>query len=271
MEKLGTKVKNIIRYKLFRHDSTLYRYYTQLSFFLNAITLADLKKRDLPRINLLQNKVLQTQEEWEEYVKIIKHLKLPLYKAFLPKNWDSLIALSVVLDEGDRNKSVLDAGGEFYSMILPWLSLFGFKDLVCINLSIARKTKFRGILYEPGDITKTHFENDRFDYITCLSVIEHGVDLDQFFKETNRILKKGGKLILSTDYFEKKIDTKGIVAFGVPVYVFDKNSILELIKKAKKNGLELTQDVNLSCTDKTVTWDPFDLKFTYITLTFAKN
>ena len=46
-----------------------------------------------------------------------------------------------------------------------------------------------------------------FDSIICLSVIEHGFNEDLFFSQFSRILKKGGFLILSFDYWEKKINT----------------------------------------------------------------
>ena len=44
-----------------------------------------------------------------------------------------------------------------------------------------------------------------FDFITSLSVIEHGVNIQNYFKEMNRILKKDGILLTSTDYWPDKI------------------------------------------------------------------
>ena len=39
------------------------------------------------------------------------------------------------------------------------------------------------------DLEKTNFQSNMFDYITSLSVIEHGVNIQNYFKEMNRILK----------------------------------------------------------------------------------
>lgn len=50
------------------------------------------------------------------------------------------------------------------------------------------------------DLEKTNFKNNMFDYITSLSVIEHGVNIQNYFKEMNRILKKGAVLLTSSDY-----------------------------------------------------------------------
>jgi len=47
-----------------------------------------------------------------------------------------------------------------------------------------------------------------FDYITSLSVIEHGVNIQNYFKEMNRILKKGGVLLTSSDYWPDKLVNK---------------------------------------------------------------
>ena len=41
----------------------------------------------------------------------------------------------------------------------------------------------------------SEIEGESFDAITCQSVIEHGVDLEAYFREMARILKKGGHLI----------------------------------------------------------------------------
>ena len=46
-----------------------------------------------------------------------------------------------------------------------------------------------------GDITKLRFDAGTFDAVTCLSVVEHGVDLDAYFREMSRISLLGfGKL-----------------------------------------------------------------------------
>ena len=46
-----------------------------------------------------------------------------------PKNWDSLAALELILKNTDPRASIFDAGGERYSMILPWLALYGYRAI----------------------------------------------------------------------------------------------------------------------------------------------
>lgn len=93
---------------------------------------------------------------------------------------------------------MLDAGAEMYSCILPWLCLYKFRRVEGINLVFKGVTRRGPITYKYGDITHTEYDTATFDAITCLSVVEHGVDLNTYFREMSRILKPGGILITST-------------------------------------------------------------------------
>ena len=52
-----------------------------------------------------------------------------------------------------------------------------------------------------ADMDKLPFENDSFDIIFAAATIHHSSDLDKTFKELNRVLKKGGKIILINECF----------------------------------------------------------------------
>ena len=94
-----------------------------------------------------------------------------------------------------------------------------------------------------------------FDAITCLSVIEHGVNLKHYFREMSRILKPGGVLITSADYFEPKINTDEMRAYGTPVTVFSKNDIEEALLIAEQYGLRLTSPLDYACKEKVINWE----------------
>lgn len=216
-----------------------------------------------------ENMVLQTESEWEEALDEVKRLKLPPHVS-PPKSWDSLAALSCILKRTSRNAVVLDAGGEKYSQILPWLYLYGYRNLWCVNLAFERSAQWGPIRFEPGDITRTQFGPESVDVITCLSVIEHGVPLRAFFDEASRILKPGGLLIVSTDYYPLPIDTNGAEAFGVPIRIFTADDVRSAVEIASTTGLLPTTEIALECTAKPVRWKEYSLDFSYLIVTLQK-
>jgi SAM-dependent methyltransferase len=189
----------------------------------------------------------------------------------LPKNWDALAALAVVLDRTDPSSAILDAGSEYYSPILPSLFLYGYNNLVGINLAFHRVVRRGPIQYEPGDLTQTRFESGTFHAITCLSVIEHGVNLDDYFREMGRILKPGGVLITSTDYWPEPLVTSSATrVYGSPVKVFSEAEIRSALALSKQHGFEPTGPVDLSTEEKAVRWEGVGLDFTYVTFCLRK-
>lgn len=217
-----------------------------------------------------QNTALKTREQWEQALEQTQQLGLPPHPD-LQKNWDSLVALNCILQSTDPSAHILDAGGETYSMILPWLFLYGYKRLEAINLSFATSFKQGPIVYKNGDITHTDYKDLTFECVTCMSVIEHGVDLAAFFKEMFRIIKHGGFLILSTDYFEPPVDTAGNGAYGFPTKIFSQPDVLSMLTLSQKAGFQLTGPVDLECDEKTVYWKKTNASYTFLNLVLYKK
>ncbi len=214
--------------------------------------------------------VLGSAGEAEESLAQVRRLGLPPM-ADAPKNWDSLAALDVILRETGPDARIFDAGGEWYSMILPWLFLYGYRHLTAGNL-VFRRTLRRGpIVYDRCDLTRTKFADGSLDVVTCLSVIEHGVDLEAYFRETSRILRRGGLLVTSTDYHETPIDTRGQVAYGVPIHVFSKEEIERALALAARHGFAPVSDVALRSHERVVRWEPFGLSYTFVVFTLRKK
>jgi len=216
------------------------------------------------------NSVLQSAGEWKSATEQARQLGLPSHSD-LQKNWDSLAALDYITRNVPRSGAILDAGAELYSSILPWLFLYGYRKLTGINLGFSRTTRRGPIRYEPGDITKTRFPDRSFDAVTCLSVIEHGVPLRDYFLEMARILVPGGILITSTDYWITPVDTLGAVAWGQPVHVFTAKEIESALDLARSFGLETTGPVGRDCSERAVKWEGFAHEYTFLMFTLRKR
>jgi len=215
------------------------------------------------------NAVLKTSEERDMATERVRRLGLPIVND-RNKSWDTLAALDCILASTSRNANILDAGAEMYSRILPWLFLYGYRNLEGINIVFKDRKKLGPIVYRYGDVTATDYPGETFDAIACLSVVEHGVDLNAYFKETSRILKPNGVLVTSTDYWHEPIDTHGKEMYGVPVHIFTRVELEQAIRMAEQYGLALTSPLDLVCNEKAVHWRGVDLDYTFVVFTLKK-
>lgn len=226
-----------------------------------------------PAVNpgpVIANGTLKSRSEWREAFENARKLHVPLHRG-QEKNWDHLAAVSTILAHTPASARILDAGAEFYSNLLPALFVYGYRDLYGINLSFSDPARRGPIRYLPGDLTRTPFPNDFFDAITCLSVIEHGVPLGSYFREMHRLLKPGGVLITSTDYYPTPIETRGLVAHGCPIKIFSKPEIQTALSLAQDIGLQPTGDIDLECEEKPIRWEPYGLEYSFVIFTLQKK
>ena len=127
--------------------------------------------------------LLRTETQWRAWVEECKRLGLPLHHDG-PKNWDALGAVSTIVNELGTDVKVLDAGAARYSTILTSLALYGVSELVGNNLEFHRVHRHGSVRFEYGDVTNTMYRDGYFDAVTCMSVIEHGVPIEGFLRET---------------------------------------------------------------------------------------
>lgn len=239
----------------------IYRFYLRARFGSSRLSQA-------PGPNIA-NGTLRSKAEWQAALANAKRLHVPWHRGE-EKNWDHLAALTAILHNTGRSARVLDAGAEIYSNVLPALFLYGYHELYGINLSFSAPTRRGPIRYIPGDLTRAPFADGFFDLITCLSVIEHGVPLNDYFSEMYRLLKPNGLLITSTDYYPTALDTRGQFAHGTPIKIFSRPEIQAALDLARSMGFEATGDVDLECEEKPVRWDPFGLEYTFVLFTLRK-
>ena len=207
------------------------------------------------------------------------------------KSWDTYKMVDII-NKADRDSLILDVGCNC-SPIMSILKILGFKNLYGCDL-FPRSMHYTSMegdnslntliteIYEDQtfnisvqDLEKTNFNDNMFDFITSLSVIEHGVNIQNYFREMNRILKKDGMLLTSTDYWPDKI-VNGVKSRenprNKPDSIFSRVEIeTNIIKTAEQYGFVLTELIDFAYEDKVVHWDTTGLDYTFIFFALKKN
>ena len=240
----------------------VYRLYLKLKFGSRRLAVSP----EAPTTN----GVLKSSNEWHLAFENAKKLRLPLHR-LAEKNWDHVAAVSIILAHTNPSARILDAGAEYYSNVLPALFLYGYRQLYGMNLGFTDPARRGPVRYLPGDITRTGFPDDHFDAVTCMSVIEHGVPTKNYLEEMHRILKPGGLLVTSTDYYPTPIHTRGQVAHGCPIKIFSRQEIEAVLAQAEAIGLQATGKVDLECDQKPIRWDRYGLEYTFLLFTLQKK
>ncbi len=100
-----------------------------------------------------------------------------------------------------KNKRVLDlgCGTGIYTKILKRLGakVFGV-DISPKMLEIA-KSEVKGVEFKLGSVYSLPYKSNYFDIVLASLVVHYFENLDKAFKEINRVLKKNGVFIFSTD------------------------------------------------------------------------
>lgn len=213
--------------------------------------------------------VLQSLQEVKAAIQVLQSQNLPTH--ITPqKNWDQwLLAQLLQKEKGDATSiRVLDLGcGDFCT--LEFLAALGFQDLHGIDLTIKTSEPRLYHLYA-GNLTATSFADASFDVAVSISVIEHGVDLEAFFKESYRLLKPDGLLFVTTDYWQDKISVDAsIQPFGLRWSIFSEAEIQQAVTIAKTHGFVLLDSGEIPpCAETTVSW--YEKNYTFIALAFRK-
>jgi SAM-dependent methyltransferase len=190
------------------------------------------------------------------------------------KNWDSFLAVHHVGRLLKRDDPVLDAGAcrdpnWEMSAFLPSLHKLGFTNLTGCNLDEKDPGEtVGGIHYEHCNIEMLRYQAASFAFVACLSVIEHGIDWRKYFVEAARVLRPGGYLFTSFDYWHEPVDTKGQMAFGVPIRIFTEQDVMMMVIFAGECGLNLMKKPVLECKAAPVEW--MGMRYTFMNLLMKK-
>ena len=129
----------------------------------------------------------------------------------------------------------------------PYHSLFKVESYrgLDIDSPITRKQLIADDLY---DGTKFPYQNDFFESALCNQVLEHVFNPDEFLTEINRVLKPGGKLLLTVpfvwDEHEQPYDYARYSSFGLNALLAKNNFKIISHKKLAADATILFQLTN---------------------------
>lgn len=224
-------------------------------------------------------RVLHNWQELGENVIALQREGLPLHET-PQKNFDHFV-LREALAGLDEDAAIVDLGCG-HTNTLCFLHALGFSNLRGIDLEFDRRIRAKRALLmlrerslRPpyrlvrGDLTHTSLRSASQDVVVSISTIEHGVDIEQFLAEAARLLRSGGLLFVTTDYWENKIDTDGAQAFGLPWQIFSREQVIAMLCTARRFGLLPAESDEIpGCEDKPVIWQ--GRRYTFVAMLFRK-
>lgn len=215
------------------------------------------------------NEFLKTKKQITEATKWLNDYNYTVHPISC-KDWELKL-----FTEALKDYDLLDMGADG-SFILHNAIKKGIKGRkVGIDLSeVTGDNKAEGVEYFKGDLMHTPFDDNSFDTIISASTIEHEVDLSIFATEVGRLLRKGGKLIVSFDYWPYKVDSSHIKLYGLTWNILDIHDVLSLVESCKTNGLTLTSEIDWTVQDKVINpqyCSPGNVEYSFGILEFIKK
>jgi SAM-dependent methyltransferase len=233
---------------------------------------ARVRTREQPsRAGDVRSATLRDARQIDDAVASLARLGLPEHRWYRQKNWDLHLALEFIRAHVRPDRPILDAGATI-SPILQHLERLGYRDLHACDLWRSKREALRSFVtrsrvrFSVQDLTATTYADSSFDVVTCISVIEHGVDLEAYCREMARLIRPDGHLITSTDYWCEPIDTSGLTPWNRPWRIFGEAEMREFAALARRSGLVLDGDLDLRCGEPLVRWQERDYTFTYLVL-----
>lgn len=196
-------------------------------------------------------------------------LTYPLFRD-RAKSWDVWRAVNHCLETVPKDGTVFDVGA-WQSEVLWALRRAGYRDLAGCDTDrrVRRMPGARTIRYVAEDFFTLDWPASSLAALTCLSVIEHGMDAEAFFKRAAGLLKPEGRLLLTTDYWPEQINTEGLSAFGRPWAIASRKNVEEWLDLACGLGLEPDGPISLEAEDAPISWNY--RTYTFLWLALAKR
>lgn len=167
--------------------------------------------------------------------------------------------------------AVFDVGA-WQSEVLWALHRVGFASLAGCDTDsrVARMPGARTIRYISADFFDLPLAPASLGALSCLSVLEHGVDVGAFLERSARLVRPGGRVLITTDYWPDPISTDGLEAFGRPWKIFSRADVESLIDAAARWGLRPDGPVALDAAEEApISWN--GRRYTFVWLAFVRE
>jgi SAM-dependent methyltransferase len=174
--------------------------------------------------------------------RIVRRLLRQPDPALVLKTWDVQRSVDAFVARLDPSDAILDIGC-FACDMLPALKRMGYRNLFGIDLNpaVLQMPDADVINYTIGDLLATPWPDGHFAGVSAISVIEHGVPDDELCREVARLLRPGGVLVFTTDYWPQKIVTTERM-FDLDWRIFDETEIEALVAVARSHNLHPVAD-----------------------------
>lgn len=187
------------------------------------------------------------------------------------KNWDLDLTVQKCLTY-PRDINVLDAGSGSKSVFARTALSLGYENVYACDL---QKSNVKGVESSIQDIANTDYQSEYFQFISCLSVIEHGVNLEAFFREMYRISSNNSTLCVTTDFWPTYENHSKKYPYGPDkpsMKLFNNESITELLELASDSGwCAPTYTPFEEFHPRPIRWERMNAEYTFIFISFFKT
>ncbi len=218
------------------------------------------------------NKFLQSRADIDDATKYLQDNGL-VESGISAKNWEVVQVIPYMrdgnwLDMGSNGGVVLD------NLVRKKITGFKMGIDLAYPATLMQSSYVNGYDQIKGDLMDTKLPTGLFNFITCLSVVEHQVDYEKLAKEISRLMASGSAFV-SFDYWKPKPDTSKTKLYSLDWNILDDNDVLELVDDFEAEGLELSGDIDWK-TNEAVINDTYcspvkDVAYTFGILHFVKK
>lgn len=159
------------------------------------------------------------------------------------------------VNETDR---VLDLGcgrgGTMFKLVdtfgcsVQGINLTEYQTQFCAKL-IKDKNLDNRCKVDQGDFMNMSYERDSFDAAVSNEVSQYAYDLNEYFANVNKVLKKHGEFVIATWCYNDHKDTKEYHHFTTPIslhYASTMHGINEYLNALNNTGFKTTQVLNVT-------------------------